>query len=84
LALRSKHFPIAISNTASVANLKTASALTLDDDLAMPRAQFDLPNVSASSIDFFCDQGRALRAAFMRFGVPFGTAFDKLQSSISV
>jgi hypothetical protein len=84
LALRSKHFPIAISNTASVANLKTASSLTLDDDLAMPRAQFDLPNVSASSIDFFGDQSRALETACIWFGLPFGTAFDKLQSSISV
>jgi len=31
---------------ASVANLKPASALALDDDLAVPLAQFDLANVT--------------------------------------
>ena len=47
----------------SVANLKTARALAFDDDLAVRRAQFDLADVAASSIDFFSDQGRALQAA---------------------
>jgi hypothetical protein len=44
----------------SVANLKTASPLARDDDVAVQRAQFDLPNMTASSIDLFRDQGRAL------------------------
>ncbi len=46
----------------SVANLKPASPLALDDDSAMLRAQFDLANVTASGIDLFSDQGRALLA----------------------
>jgi hypothetical protein len=40
---------------ASVANLKTTSTLALDDDLAALRAQFDLANVTASSIDLLRD-----------------------------
>ena len=47
----------------SVANLKTARTLALDDELAVRRAQFDLANVTPSGIDFFSDQGRALQAA---------------------
>ncbi len=46
-----------------VANLKTALSLALDDDLAVLRAQFDLSNVTASSIDLLRDQRRALQAA---------------------
>jgi hypothetical protein len=42
------------------ANLKPASTLALDDDLAVQRAQFDLANVAASSIDLLRNQGRAL------------------------
>jgi hypothetical protein len=45
----------------SVANLKTARALAFDDDLAVRRAQFDLADVAASSIDLLRDQGRALQ-----------------------
>lgn len=46
-----------------VANLKPARALAPDDDLALQRAQFDLPNVTASSIDLLRSQRRALQAA---------------------
>jgi hypothetical protein len=45
------------------ARLARASPLALGDDLAVLRAQFDLANVSASSIDLFRNQGRALKAA---------------------
>ena len=34
-----------------IRNLHPALALTLDDDLAVPRAQFDLPHVAASAVD---------------------------------
>jgi hypothetical protein len=47
---------------ASVANLKPASLLALDDDLAMPLTQFDLAKVTASGIDLLRDEGRAPRA----------------------
>ncbi len=43
-----------------ITNLKTARALALDDGLAVPRAQFDLANVTTGSIDLLGDQGRAL------------------------
>jgi hypothetical protein len=46
----------------SVANLKPARALALDDDLAMQRAEFDLANVTTSSIDLLRNQRRALVA----------------------
>jgi len=42
-----------------VANLKPARALALDEDFTVQRAQFDLANVTASSVDFFRDQRRA-------------------------
>jgi radical SAM protein with 4Fe4S-binding SPASM domain len=45
-----------------VVDLKPATALPLADDLAMPLTQFDLANVTASSIDFLRNQGRALQA----------------------
>jgi len=45
-----------------VANLKTASPLALDDDLAVQRTQFDLADVTASGIDFLSDQRCALKA----------------------
>jgi hypothetical protein len=48
--------------SSSVANLKAASRLALDDDLAMLRAQFDLANVTTGSIDLLRDQSRALQA----------------------
>jgi hypothetical protein len=47
----------------SVANLKPTRSLALDDDLAVPRAQFDLANVSARVVNLLGDQGRALWAA---------------------
>lgn len=46
-----------------VGNLKTASPFALDHNFAVKRAQFDLPNVTTSDVDFFGDHGRALRAA---------------------
>jgi hypothetical protein len=69
---------------ASVANLKPATPLALGDDAAVPRAKFELSNVPAHSVNFLDDLRNALQAACIRFGLPFGTAFDKLQSSISV
>jgi hypothetical protein len=47
----------------SVGNLKTARPLALDNDLAVERAQFDLPNVTASDVNLFRDQRCALQAA---------------------
>jgi hypothetical protein len=46
----------------SITDLKSASTLALDDDLAVQQAQFDLANVAASGIDFLRDQVRALQA----------------------
>jgi hypothetical protein len=48
---------------ASVANLKSPSPLALDDDMAVLQAQLDLTDVTASGIDLFRDQSRALQAA---------------------
>ena len=45
-----------------IANLKPASPLALDDDVAVQRAQFDLAKVTASGIDLFRNQGRAFSA----------------------
>ncbi len=42
-----------------IANLKSAIPLALDDDLAVERAQFDLANVTTSSIDLLRNQSRA-------------------------
>jgi hypothetical protein len=44
----------------AIANLNTARMLALDDDFAVQRAQFDLANVTASGIDLFRNQRRAL------------------------
>jgi len=33
------------------------------NDVAVPRAQFDLANMAAGRVCLFCDQGRAFRAA---------------------
>src|SRR5208283_3961889 len=44
----------------TIASLKTARALALDDDLAMLRAQFDLANVSPRAVNFLGDQSGAL------------------------
>jgi hypothetical protein len=49
--------------TSPIGNLKTASTPPLDDDLTVPRAQFDLPNVSARAVNLLGYQGRALYAA---------------------
>jgi len=48
---------------APVGNLKTARPLALDDHHAVQRAQFDLPNVTASNIGLLGDHRRALQAA---------------------
>jgi hypothetical protein len=45
---------------ASVANLKPARSLALDDDFAVRRAQFNLANVTTSGIDLLRNQHRAL------------------------
>jgi len=47
----------------SIANLKTARTLALDDDFAVQRAQFDLANMTTSGIDLFRNQSRAPRAS---------------------
>jgi len=47
----------------SVGNLQTAGTFALDNDFAVPLAQFDLPNVTAGAVNFFGDQRRALQAA---------------------
>jgi hypothetical protein len=43
----------------AIANIKAAGTLALDDDLAVPRAQFDLPNVSAGAINLLGNKSRA-------------------------
>jgi hypothetical protein len=48
---------------APIANLKAAGARTLDNDIAMPRAQFDLPNVSPGTVNLIGDQSCALQAS---------------------
>jgi hypothetical protein len=45
-----------------IANLKPASPLAIDDDLAVPRAQFDLAN-SAGAVNLRGDQGRVSGSA---------------------
>jgi hypothetical protein len=47
----------------AVGNLQTASTLPLVNNLAVERAQLDLPNVTASDVGLFGDQRRALQAA---------------------
>ena len=47
----------------SVANLKAARPLARNDDLAVPQAQFDLSNVSASAVNFLGDESRSLLAS---------------------
>ena len=44
----------------AIANLKAASSLPLDSDVAVLRAQFDLANLSAGAVNLLGDQGRAL------------------------
>jgi len=46
-----------------IRDLKTARPLALNDDLAVPLAQFDLANVSARAVNLFGDQGRAFWAS---------------------
>jgi len=44
----------------TIGNLKPSSPLALDNDIAVPRAQFDLSNVSAGGVNLLGDQRRAL------------------------
>lgn len=46
-------------DVASVANLKSARLLALDDDLAVRHSQFDLADVTASIADLLRNQRRA-------------------------
>jgi hypothetical protein len=46
----------------AIRNLQAANTLALDDDLAVPRAQFDLTNVTAHAVNLLGDQGRAGKA----------------------
>jgi hypothetical protein len=46
---------IQIRRFAAIANLKPALSLAFGDDLAVLQAQFDLSNVTASSIDLLRD-----------------------------
>jgi hypothetical protein len=46
-----------------IANLKASFSFARNNDVAMPRAQFDLANVSAGPINLLGDQGRALLAS---------------------
>src|ERR1700735_3479439 len=46
----------------SVGNLQTARALASDNNFAMLRAQFDLPNMTARGIDLLRNQSRAHQA----------------------
>ena len=45
---------------ASITNRKSARTLALDDDLGVPIAQLDLPNVAAGAVNLLGDQGSAL------------------------
>jgi len=47
---------------ASVANLKAASTLALDNDLAVLRAQLDLSQMTPCGVSLLGDQCRALQA----------------------
>ncbi len=42
----------------SVGNLQTTNALALDDNFAVPRAQFDLANVTADGVNLAHDYRR--------------------------
>jgi hypothetical protein len=45
-----------------LSQISSLRSRALDDDLAIERAQFDLPNMAASGIDLFGDESRAFRA----------------------
>jgi hypothetical protein len=47
----------------AIRNLQAAGTLALDDDSAVPRAQFDLANVSARAVNLFGNQSCALSAS---------------------
>jgi len=47
----------------AIGDFKASSSLARNNDVAMSSAQFDLSNVTTSSIDFFSDQSRALLAS---------------------
>jgi hypothetical protein len=47
----------------SITDLKSPSALALDNYFAMQRAKFDLANMAASGIDLLRDQDRTLQTS---------------------
>ncbi len=46
----------------AIRNLQASRSLPLDDDIAVPRAQLDLPNMSTGAVNLLGDQRRALPA----------------------
>jgi hypothetical protein len=72
--------------SSSVANLKPACPLALDDDFAMRRAQFDLANVSAGAVNLRGDHGRALQtsASFALRDVAASVDADRCRSGVEV
>ena len=58
-----------------IRDLKAAGTLALNNDVTMLVAELDLPNVAASRIDFFCDQGRP-------FDIASGPAWRNVPASI--
>src|SRR5208282_3697478 len=55
-----------------IRNLQASRSLALDDDLAVPRAQFDLPNLSASVFFAFRDVAAAMNAKSFRRMIEIG------------
>ena len=52
-----------------IGNLRASSQLTPDDNVAMPRAQFDLPDVATRPVNLLGDQNRGrLALALSAFG----------------
>jgi len=47
----------------AIRNLKAATARALDNNIAVPRAEFDLPDMSAGAVDLFSDQSRGRQAS---------------------
>ena len=46
-----------------IRNLRPSSSFALNHDVAVPRAQFDLSNMSAGSVNLFGDERRELLAS---------------------
>jgi len=46
----------------AIGYFKAARSLALDDDVAVPLAQFDLADVAARAVNLLCNQSRALPA----------------------